>query len=63
MSMFKRIALFLVVNFLIVITISFIVRLLGFDAWLTQAGLNYTALMGFCLVWGMSGSFITVSYT
>lgn len=58
--MFKRIALFLVVNFLIVITISFIVRLLGFDAWLTQAGLNYTALMGFCLVWGMAGSFISL---
>lgn len=58
--MFKRIALFMIVNFLIIITISFVTRILGFDAWITKSGLNYNALIGFCVVWGMAGSFISL---
>jgi heat shock protein HtpX len=56
----KRIILFLLTNVLVVITISIVVRVLGFDAYLTKSGLNFGALMGFCLVWGMAGSFISL---
>jgi len=58
--MFKRIGFFFITNILIMITISVIVRILGFDHYLTRYGLNYTALAGFCLVWGMSGALISL---
>ena len=38
--MFKRIGLFLVLNFVVLITISVLVRLLGVDRWLTANGLK-----------------------
>ena len=58
--MFKRIGFFFITNILIMITISVIVRVLGFDHYITRAGLDYTSLAGFCLVWGMAGSFISL---
>jgi heat shock protein HtpX len=56
----KRIALFMAVNILVVITISLILNLLGVKPYLTRAGLNYGSLMAFCLVWGMGGAFISL---
>lgn len=58
--MLKRFGLFFLTNILIMITISIVVRILGFDVYLTKAGLNYTALLGFCLFWGMGGAFISL---
>lgn len=58
--MFKRIGFFFLTNILIMFTISILVRVLGFDHYITRAGLNYTSLAGFCLVWGMAGSFISL---
>ncbi|MCB1177787.1 MAG: protease HtpX, partial [Leptospiraceae bacterium] len=56
----KRFGLFFITNILIMITISIVIRIFGFDRYLTAYGLNYTALMGFCFVWGMAGAFISL---
>lgn len=56
----KRIALFALVNILIVVTISTVLKILGVEPYLTQAGLNYQSLAIFCLLWGMGGSFISL---
>jgi heat shock protein HtpX len=59
--MFKRIALFVAVNIAIMMTISLILNLIGFQGYHTQSGnLDYSSLMVFCLVWGMVGAFISL---
>jgi heat shock protein HtpX len=60
MVWFRRIALFVLTNFLVMITISVIVHLLGLDRYLDQRGINYGALMVFCLVWGFGGAFLSL---
>ncbi len=59
--MAKRIVLFLAVNFLVILTISILTSVLGLRPYLTGAGIDYGALMAFCLVWGMAGSFISLA--
>ncbi|HCU24736.1 MAG TPA: protease HtpX, partial [Deltaproteobacteria bacterium] len=59
--MAKRIFLFLALNFLVVITISVLLNILGVRPYLTRYGLNYTSLAIFCLIWGMVGSFISLA--
>jgi len=61
MTWFKRIGLFLAVNALVMITVSFILNLLGVNSYITAYGLNYQSLMIFCLVWGMGGAFISLA--
>ncbi len=61
MTWIKRIGLFLTVNILVMITISFILNILGAGRFLTAQGLNMGALMVFCLVWGMGGAFISLA--
>lgn len=58
--MIKRIGLFLLLNFLVVITISVVLHLLGVQPYLTQHGLSYNDLALFCLVWGMGGAVISL---
>jgi heat shock protein HtpX len=58
--MFKRIALFMLTNILVVITISIIVQFLGLNHYLSAQGIDYGALMGLCLVWGFVGSGISL---
>jgi len=58
--MFKRIFLFLAVNALVVITISALLSILGVQPYLTEKGLDLSALAIFCLVWGMGGAFISL---
>ncbi len=58
--MFKRFGLLLLTNLLVVLTITVLLRVLGIDRYVTQSGLNYGALFGFCLVWGFAGSFISL---
>jgi heat shock protein HtpX len=58
--MFKRIALFMLTNILVVATGTIITSVLGLNSYLTASGLNYSALMGFCLVWGFVGSGISL---
>jgi heat shock protein HtpX len=59
--MAKRIFLFLLVNVLVVLTISVLVQVLGIRPYLTAQGIDYGALMGFCLVWGMGGAFVSLA--
>ncbi|MFO1462332.1 MAG: protease HtpX [bacterium] len=61
MNMAKRIVLFLAVNFLVVLTISVLLSLLGVKPYLTRYGLDYTSLAIFCLIWGMAGSLISLA--
>lgn len=61
MAIAKRIFLFLAVNFAMMLTISFVLRLLGVGNYLTPYGLDYNSLAVFCLVWGMAGAFISLA--
>ena len=57
----KRIFLFLVTNLLIVLTINILLSALGLNYYLSQQGINYTDLAAFCLIWGMTGSLISLA--
>lgn len=59
--MFKRIALFLAVNCLVILTISLILSLLNVRLYLTSHGLDLQSLMIFCLIWGMVGALISLA--
>ncbi|MCF7851696.1 MAG: protease HtpX [Simkaniaceae bacterium] len=60
MNWLKRISLFLILNFLILLTISTIIRFFNIQPFLTRHGINYEALLIFCLLWGMGGAFISL---
>jgi heat shock protein HtpX len=60
-SYIRRIALFLILNFVIVITISFILNVLGVKPYLSKQGLDLTHLAIFCFVWGMVGALISLA--
>lgn len=59
--MVRRVLLFLAVNFLVILTISVVLNVLGIRPYLTAYGLDYEALLAFCLVWGMGGAFISLA--
>jgi heat shock protein HtpX len=61
MAMFKRIGLFLLVNILVVATLSIIANIFGIGRYITAYGIDYTQLAMFCLLWGMGGAFISLS--
>src|SRR4051812_38388069 len=61
MAWFKRIFLFMLVNILVVVTLSLVLNLLGVRPYITAYGLDYQSLMYFCLVWGMGGAFISLA--
>ncbi|MEK7388908.1 MAG: protease HtpX [Elusimicrobiota bacterium] len=56
----KRIGLFLAVNMLVMLTISFTLQVLGVGPYLSARGIDYGSLAVFCLVWGMGGAFISL---
>lgn len=58
--MFKRIFLFVLTNILVMVTVSIVLNVLGLNHYVTAAGVNYGAMMGFCLVWGFVGSGISL---
>lgn len=60
MAVAKRIILFLLVNFLVIATISLFLNLFGIAPYLEGRGINYTSLLAFCTLWGMGGSFISL---
>ncbi len=57
----KRILLFLVTNIAILVVLSLVLNVLGFEGYLTQNGLNMGQLLVFCAVFGMGGSFISLA--
>ena len=58
--MIKRVFLFVAINMLVLVTISIVLQILGVRPYLTAYGIDYQALMVFCLVWGMGGAFISL---
>ncbi|MGE0173102.1 MAG: protease HtpX [Oligoflexales bacterium] len=56
----RRIFLFILTNFLVLVTISLVINLLGIQPYLTAQGINYESLMLFCAIWGMGGAFISL---
>lgn len=59
MQMTKRVFLFLLVNLLVVTTVTVILGVLGVGRYFPQGGLAGLAVI--CLVWGMAGSFISLA--
>jgi heat shock protein HtpX len=58
----KRILLFMATNLAIMLTVSVVLSILGIAGFrLPGGGLDYGALLIFCLVWGMAGSFISLA--
>lgn len=58
----KRVILFLLTNLAIMVMLSVVLGLLGFTGYYQpDGGLNYPALMVFCLVWGMGGALISLA--
>jgi heat shock protein HtpX len=60
MRFFKNIALMLLVNVAIVLTISIILNVLGIQPYLANGGLDIGSLAIFCLLFGMVGSFFSL---
>lgn len=60
MAFLKRIFLFLVINALVVVTLSLVLNILNVRPYLTAYGIDYKALMTFCLIWGMGGALISL---
>ena len=58
--MVKRIFLFMLTNVLVVVSVSLVMGFLGIGNYLTAQGIDYSALMAFCLVWGFVGSGISL---
>jgi heat shock protein HtpX len=61
MGFAKRIILFLVLNFLVILMISFVFNLLGLRPYLNAYGLDYQSLLIFCAIWGMGGALISLA--
>ncbi len=61
MVFMKRIFLFLIVNVLVMLTVSIVLNLLGVGRYTGQYGMDVGNLAVFCLVWGMVGSFISLA--
>jgi heat shock protein HtpX len=61
MAWMKRIFLFMALNLLVVFTISLLLRIFNIGPYLTAYGMNYSNLLGFCLVWGMGGALISLA--
>jgi heat shock protein HtpX len=57
---FKRIVLFMLMNVLVVVSISIVMSVLGVKPYMTAYGLDYASLAAFCLIWGMVGSLISL---
>lgn len=60
MAIAKRVFLFLVLNFVVVLFISFLLNILNIQPFLTHHGINPAALAIFCLIWGMGGAMISL---
>ena len=56
----KRIFLFLLVNFLVITTFTIVAQIFGIGPYLRENGLDYGSLAAFCLIYGFSGSIISL---
>ena len=61
MNFVKRIFWYVIVNIVVILTISVILHALGLDTRLSYSyGYDYTSLLIFCAIWGFAGSFISL---
>lgn len=60
MQLAKRVFLFVIVNILVVTTISIVISLISAFTGLNLTGNNLTSLIVLCTVWGMGGSFVSL---
>lgn len=60
MSFIKRIFLFVLVNLLVILTISTIIHVLGIKPYLSSRGMDYQSLLIFCALFGFGGAFISL---
>ena len=61
MRIAKRVFLFITINFLVILTLSLVLSVLGIQPYLTSFGLDMKSLIFFCLIWGIGGAFISLS--
>lgn len=61
MQVARRIFFFVLVNILVVVTISLVTSLLGIQPYLDDKGINLVSLAAFCLLWGFGGAFISLA--
>jgi heat shock protein HtpX len=59
--MSKRILLLFATNILVVLTITFILNILGLGRFMQGFGANYGGLFLICLLWGFAGAFISLA--
>lgn len=55
-----RIVLFVLTNILVIAAVSIITSMLGLTGYIDSSGINYQSLAAYCLVWGMTGSVISL---
>jgi heat shock protein HtpX len=58
--MFKRFFLFFLTNIAIVFTVSLLLQIFHVTPYLNRMGIDYRALLAFCLIWGMTGAIISL---
>jgi len=59
--MMKRVFLFLLTNFLVMLTVGALVQIFGLGEMVSQFGTDYMGLAIFCGLWGMVGAFISLA--
>ena len=57
----KRIALFLLTNLAVVVTMSIVAQILGLDRIMGAQGLNFVALLGFAALFGFGGALLSLA--
>lgn len=58
--MIKRFFLFILINFFVLLTIGFLIKLFGVDGYMYENGINYVHLFTFSVIAGFTGSFISL---
>tara|TARA_B100001248_G_C27397212_1_gene466451 strand:+ start:3383 stop:4252 length:870 start_codon:yes stop_codon:yes gene_type:complete len=58
--MIRRWGFFFLINIAMMVMITIVTSLLGVDRYASEQGIDYNLLLGFCLVWGMGGAFISL---
>ena len=56
----KRILLLVATNLAVMVVLSIVVSVLGFDRWLMANGINYVSLLWFSAIFGFGGAFISL---
>ena len=56
----KRIFLLIATNLAVMVVLSVVVSVLGFDRWLTAQGIDYFSLLVFSAIFGFGGAFISL---